>query len=95
MHADLENAAPGHVAPRGGGVSATNFVGFDSAWADNPKTKGAICSLRIEADAPVFQPPELVGFDDARAFITRLHRPGDMTLVAIDQPTIVPNIVGA
>ena len=77
------------------GVSATNLIGFDSAWADNPRQPGAICALRIENDTCVFHAPELVGFDAARTFVEKLHRPGNMTLVAIDQPTIVPNLSGA
>ena len=75
---------------------AVNLIGFDSAWSDNPRVPGAICALRVADDAsPVFTPPDLVGFAAATDFVRDLHRPGDLTLVAIDQPTIVPNETGA
>ena len=71
---------------------STKLVGFDSAWAGNAKAPGAICAARIEADGTsVVHAPHLVGFDAAADFIQGLHRDGDFTLVAIDQPTIVHN----
>ena len=74
---------------------STNLVGFDSAWAGGAKAPGAICAARIEPDGSVvFHAPHLVGFDAAAAFIKALHRGGDLTLVAIDQPTIVRNATG-
>ena len=71
------------------------FVGFDSAWADNPRAKGAICALHRDADVlHGFHEPHLVGFDEAAGRVTDWAR--DRTvLVAIDQPTIVPNLTGA
>ncbi len=73
-----------------------NLVGFDSAWADNPRMPGALCAARIEADGGiVFHAPRLVGFEAAAAFVEDLHGDGDLTLVAIDQPTIVPNAGGS
>ena len=75
---------------------AVNLVGFDSAWADNPARLGAICAVRHAEGVPVrFEAPRLVDFAAAGAFIGALHRPGDLTLLAIDQPTIVPNVDGA
>ena len=74
---------------------STNLVGFDSAWAGNAKAPGAICAARIEPDGSVvFRAPHLVGFDAGALFIKDLHRDNDLTLVAIDQPTIVRNRTG-
>jgi predicted RNase H-like nuclease len=71
----------------------TIFVGFDSAWAGNDP--GAICSIAFSDNRfSDFLAPELVGFDAAVTFIDRLRRPDAMTLVALDQPTIVPNATG-
>lgn len=69
------------------------FVGFDSAWADNPKAPGAICSISYDGRKFLdFRKPELVGFSKARSFIGAvIHQ---LTLIAIDQPTIVPNESG-
>jgi predicted RNase H-like nuclease len=74
-------------------TSAAIFVGFDSAWADNPRVPGAICSVVFDCDRFVdFRPPELVGFQQALGYIQALQRPDWPTLVALDQPTIVPNV---
>ena len=71
------------------------LIGFDSAWTDNAKAPGAIAALRVEGDRVVeWFPPELVSFDGALAFIARVRAPDGMTLVALDQPTIVPNATG-
>jgi predicted RNase H-like nuclease len=71
------------------------FVGFDSAWADKAEAPGAICSVHFEgAGFTDFRPPELVGFDLALDYIRAIRRPGVPTIVAIDQPTIVPNATG-
>lgn len=69
------------------------FVGFDSAWTDNPKAPGAICSVTLrDGQVVAFEPPRLVRFAEALAFIAE-HRSRDgHTLVAIDQPTVVPNL---
>ena len=76
-------------------MAVLNLVGFDSAWAGKAGTPGAICAARIEADGVVsFHAPRLVGFEEAAAFVQGLHRDGDVTLVAIDQPTIVRNETG-
>ena len=69
-----------------------SFVGFDSAWTDNPKAPGAICSIRFDGSAFTdFLPPRLVGFAGASRFIRSGTGP---TLLALDQPTIVPNATG-
>ena len=81
--------------PTGDRAAAAVFVGFDSAWADNPKAPGAICSVVFDGDRFVdFHHPESVGFSQAFAHIERVLRPNLPILVAIDQPTIVPNDKG-
>lgn len=71
------------------------YIGFDSAWADNPKTPGAICAAGFEGTRPAwFRPPQLASFAEALGLIHGL-RSGGVTLVALDQPTIVPNATGA
>lgn len=71
------------------------FIGFDSAWADNPKAPGAICSISFNGSTFTgFLPPRLVGFAGASEFI-RSAPPGEgPTVLALDQPTIVPNATG-
>ncbi|MBS7809462.1 DUF429 domain-containing protein [Roseococcus sp. XZZS9] len=68
------------------------MIGFDSAWTDNPKAPGAICAVSLEEGRPVrFHPPRLVSFDGGLEFIRQVRSPG-ATLVALDQPTVVPNL---
>lgn len=69
------------------------LIGFDSAWTDNPKAPGAICAVALrDGQVVAFEPPRLVRFAEALAFIAE-HRSADgCTLVAIDQPTVVPNL---
>jgi len=71
------------------------FIGFDSAWTDRPDAPGAICALEMDDARPVrFHPPRLASFCAALAFAEQVRsRPG-CTLLAIDQPTIVPNQTG-
>jgi predicted RNase H-like nuclease len=46
------------------------YIGFDSAWADNPKARGAICAVGIEDGRSVrFHDPQAVSFDQAFKFI--------------------------
>ncbi len=69
------------------------YVGFDSAWTD--KSPGAICAVVVEDRKPVrFHRPELVTFDRALEFIKRVGQESGFTLVALDQPTLVPNATG-
>jgi predicted RNase H-like nuclease len=69
------------------------YIGFDSAWTDNPKAPGAICAVGIEDGHPVrFHIPQLVSFDQALAFIQKIRSDSGATLVALDQPTVVPNL---
>lgn len=68
------------------------FVGFDSAWTDNPKAPGAIAAVCFDDQGQCsFHPPRLASFDQALAFIDAVSDPAGVTLVALDQPTIVPN----
>ena len=69
------------------------YVGFDSAWTDNPKAPGAICAVGIENGHPArFQAPQLVSFDQALTFIQETRSKSGATLIALDQPTVVPNL---
>jgi len=68
------------------------YVGFDSAWTDSPKAPGAICAVGIEDGQPAqFHAPQLVSFDQALTFIRNVHSDTGTTLIALDQPTVVPN----
>jgi predicted RNase H-like nuclease len=74
---------------------SVTFVGFDSAWTDNPTLPGAICSLCYDGKRfGGFQEPALVRFNEALGFVRDVHATGQLTLVAIDQPTIVLNHSG-
>ena len=71
------------------------FVGFDSAWTDNRSHPGAICAIHYDGERfSDFREPALVSFGQALDFIQAIHKPDHQTLVAIDQPTIVPNHSG-
>jgi restriction system protein len=74
---------------------STAFVGFDSAWADNPKSPGAICAVSREGGKWIrFKPPEFASFEQASDFVQSLKNEYALIIVAIDQPTIVPNLTG-
>jgi hypothetical protein len=82
-----EQAALAALSP-----GAAIFVGFDSAWADKKTAPGAICSVLFDGEGFAdFRPPELKSFNGALDYIRDLQRPDMPTLVALDQPTIVPN----
>jgi predicted RNase H-like nuclease len=69
------------------------YIGFDSAWADNPKAPGAICAVGIKDGGTVrFHEPQLVLFDQALSFIRDVRSDNGNTLIALDQPTVVPNL---
>ena len=81
-----------HYAPK----DSTCIIGFDSAWTDNSKAPGAVCALIIAGNGSVrFKPPHHVSFDQALAFIDAERCACDTCLVALDQPTIVPNETGS
>ncbi|MBB4267608.1 DUF429 domain-containing protein [Roseospira visakhapatnamensis] len=76
--------------------SSTVFFGFDSAWTDAPKAPGAICAVAFDERSQVqFHEPRLVSFTEARRFIDGLRNDFVVSLVALDQPTVVPNAVGS
>ncbi len=69
------------------------YIGFDSAWTDNPRAPGAICAVGIENGRPTrFHAPQLVSFDQALKFIQKARPETGATLIALDQPTVVPNL---
>lgn len=73
-----------------------SVVGFDSAWTDNPKAPGAICVLRVDAKgARLHVAPTLTSFSEAAALIHAERLVVDKCVVALDQPTIVPNRSGS
>jgi len=75
--------------------SNTIIFGFDSAWTDRPDAPGAICAIAFDGGGKSrFYPPELVSFDQAHQLISQRQQGYRFTLVAIDQPTIVPNLSG-
>ena len=69
------------------------FVGFDSAWTD--RDPGGIAWATFEQDRLLALPaPEPVRFEDAARIIERLRDECPYVLVAVDQPTQVPNETG-
>lgn len=69
------------------------YVGFDSAWTDNPRRPGAVCALLWPpAKIPIFYAPRLATFAEALYFIRDLQSMASFTLLAVDQPTIVENM---
>ena len=76
--------------------SSTVIFGFDSAWTDAPKAPGAICAVAFDDHGQVqFQEPQLVSFAQARRLIEELRKDFAVSLVALDQPTVVPNAAGS
>lgn len=76
--------------------SSTIIFGFDSAWTDAPKAPGAICAIAFDDRGKVqFHEPSLVSFAEARVFIEAKRRDYAVGLVALDQPTVVPNAAGS
>ena len=70
-------------------------IGFDSAWTDNAKAPGAVCAIRCDHHGRLSSSdPQLTSFDQAYDFITTEQLTCDVCVVAIDQPTIVPNLGG-
>jgi predicted RNase H-like nuclease len=68
------------------------YIGFDSAWTDNPSAPGAICAVCFEDGHSVrFHAPQLASFDQALTFIRNVRSDNGTTLIALDQPTLVPN----
>jgi len=76
-------------------LTGTVIVGFDSAWTDNARAPGALCVLRQTAAGWQADEPLLARFDAALDAITAEAKKCKKVLVAIDQPTIVPNLAGS
>jgi predicted RNase H-like nuclease len=75
---------------------STVIFGFDSAWTDAPRAPGAICAIAVDDRGDVrFHEPRLASFAQARAFIDGLRKGFAVSLVALDQPTVVPNAAGS
>jgi predicted RNase H-like nuclease len=71
------------------------YIGFDSAWTDNPKAPGAICAIAIKDRQPLrFYAPQFMSFNQALTFIKSVSADDGITLIALDQPTVVPNSTG-
>jgi predicted RNase H-like nuclease len=69
------------------------YIGFDSAWTDNPKAPGALCAIGFDEGRPIkFIEPQLATFDQALDFVQDVRSNNGATLVALDQPTVVPNL---
>lgn len=74
-------------------LASTCVIGFDSAWTDKAHAPGAICSIRIDARGRrELIEPRLASFAEALTFITAESAMCDRCFVALDQPTIVPNL---
>ncbi|WP_183844743.1 MULTISPECIES: DUF429 domain-containing protein [unclassified Rhizobium] len=77
-------------------TSFTSIVGFDSAWTDNPRAPGAICVIRLDGDgAHLHLAPRLASFAQALDVIESERSDAQKCLIALDQPTIVPNLTGS
>lgn len=80
------------VNPQSGAI----FFGFDSAWTDSPRNPGAICAIAYSPHGDVtFEEPKLVSFDEASEYIRETCVGYGYAMVAIDQPTVVPNEKGS
>lgn len=76
--------------------NSTIIFGFDSAWTDSPKAPGAICAIAFDTIGRFsFVEPRLVSFAGASEFIEARRHDHAVSLVALDQPTIVPNAAGS
>lgn len=80
------------VNPQSGAI----FFGFDSAWTDSPRNPGAICAIAYSPHGDVtFEEPKLASFDEASEYIRETCVGYGYAMVAIDQPTVVPNEKGS
>lgn len=76
-------------------MASTSVIGFDSAWTDDPKKPGAVCVFRLSGDGRVsFVDCQMASFDQALIIVRREQVLSKKCLVALDQPTIVPNVTG-
>jgi predicted RNase H-like nuclease len=71
------------------------IFGFDSGWTDNAKAPGAICAVAFDGDGQLrFHEPRPVSFAEARSFIHARRNDFGTSLMALDQPSVVPNVEG-
>lgn len=69
------------------------FVGFDSAWSGT--NKGGLVWASFDGSTLIeCHGPQPADFEDALSQIQSIEQEHDYLLVAIDQPTIVPNRTG-
>ena len=69
------------------------FVGFDSAWGG--KQPGGIVSVSFDnGELDSWSRPEPASFECAARIIEKLRDKHNYVLVALDQPTLVPNEKG-
>jgi predicted RNase H-like nuclease len=73
-----------------GRAAAVLSVGFDSAWLVPERLPPFVRRLLMADGSPISM-PQLVGFAKAVEFIRSVHRDDRPTVIALDQPTIVPN----
>lgn len=77
-------------------MTSTSIIGFDSAWTDQVKAPGAVSIIRVlEGRPPEFVTPRLSNFAQALTIIEAEKRQFDRCFIALDQPTIVPNLSGS
>jgi predicted RNase H-like nuclease len=79
------------LARRDSPIGRVSIVGFDSAWTDRPTRPGAVCVLRVEHEATIFHRLQEASFAQALEVIRIEMALGGACIVALDQPTIVPN----
>ena len=70
------------------------FVGFDSAWGDK-KPGGIVQAAFTDGKLDRCAGPEPVRFNAAAKIVEKLRSDSDYMLIALDQPTLVPNRKGA
>lgn len=75
-------------------AATMSVIGFDSAWTDNPRSPGAICIIRTASAGVEFEEPTFSSFGVAQQVIKSEREHSRHCLIAIDQPTIVPNATG-
>lgn len=69
------------------------IIGLESAWTN--RVPGAICSIKSRGgEVTSFEAPRLVRFDEAADYIEEVSNSVELTLVALDQPSLVPNLTG-
>lgn len=77
------------------GPNLRAYTGFDSAWTDSADKPGAILTIyENELGELACEEPRLATFADAVVDIKAISSHTPFHLVAIDQPTIVPNVSG-